>query len=110
MAKTYIHITSEGHAEAVQVPGTGSELTFLQDLVGGYIEAVVVPEGGYDLIINEEGKLEGLPYNARATELASPMLAPGDVIVGDVVVTGAVDAEGEMTSVPEWLVNHLVKQ
>ena len=41
-----------------------------QDFVGGYIEGITFPNGDY-LIINEEGKLMGLPVNEKASELWS---------------------------------------
>ena len=39
-----------------------------QDFVGGYVEGITFPNGDY-LIINEEGKLKGLPLNPEATLL-----------------------------------------
>ena len=39
-----------------------------QEFVGGYVEGITFPNGDY-LIINEEGKLEGLPLNPEATAL-----------------------------------------
>jgi hypothetical protein len=57
----------------------------LQVLVGGSIEVVALGDGRL-LVLNEEGKLEGLPYNEQATQLARGCLFPGDVIVGTVVV------------------------
>ena len=39
-----------------------------QDFVGGYVEGITFPNGDY-LIINEEGKLIGLPLNPEATAL-----------------------------------------
>ena len=39
-----------------------------QDFVGGYVEGIPFPNGDY-LIINEEGKLIGLPLNPEATAL-----------------------------------------
>jgi len=37
-----------------------------QEFVGGYVEGITFPNGDY-LIINEEGKLMGLPLNSEAT-------------------------------------------
>lgn len=45
-----------------QVEDVVNELTTLQSLVGGYIE-VVSTGGGVGLIMNEEGKIHGLPVN-----------------------------------------------
>ena len=39
-----------------------------QDFVGGYVEGITFPNGDY-LIINEEGKLMGLPFNPEASAL-----------------------------------------
>ena len=39
-----------------------------QKFVGGYVEGITFPNGDY-LIINEEGKLMGLPLNPEATAL-----------------------------------------
>lgn len=52
-------------------------LSALQTLVGGYIEAVTLPHG-YVLVCNEEGRLLGLSPNVRVAD---------SVIVGDVFVT-----------------------
>lgn len=55
---------------------------------GGPIEIVPVghplhAENGTIIVLNEEGKLTGLPYNAEASRLYDN---PHDVIVGDVLV------------------------
>ena len=39
-----------------------------QKFVGGYVEGITFPNGDY-LIINEEGKIMGLPINKEATKL-----------------------------------------
>ena len=39
-----------------------------QKFVGGYVEGIPFPNGDY-LIVNEEGKLMGLPLNPEATAL-----------------------------------------
>ena len=39
-----------------------------QEFVGGYVEGITFPNGDY-LIVNEEGKLMGLPLNPEATAL-----------------------------------------
>jgi hypothetical protein len=65
-----------------------------QRLVDGYIEMVTLPDGRV-FVVNEEGKLRGLPMNRRATALwyeAVPAARGVDVLVGDVVLC----AEGEI--------------
>ena len=44
------------------------DLKAAQKFVGGYVEGITFPNGDY-LIINEEGKLFGLPLNEPATIL-----------------------------------------
>lgn len=75
------------------------DLSFFQNAVGGYIEVVVLPRGDALMVVNEEGKLTHLPINRRAT-----LLYPGDIIVGDVVIVGPPDEEGEFTAAPDYIV------
>lgn len=62
-------------AELREIPNT---LEDLQCIVGGYIETVTFAED-CTLIVNEEGKLQGLPVNFRIF---------GDVIVGTALFVG----------------------
>ena len=39
-----------------------------QNFVGGWVEGITFPNNDY-LIVNEEGKLNGLPLNVKATKL-----------------------------------------
>jgi len=74
----------DGSTEEVQ-PENGKtfELEQLSKIVGGYIEVVYIP--GRLIVCNEEGKLNGLPYNANATAEFSRYL-PGDFLVGNILV------------------------
>lgn len=90
--------------------GTGGDhyqLLQLQQLVGGWIEAVGIPEFVTDseratAYINEEGKLEQLPFNGRATDLLVPGVGLffGDYIAGPMVVCGMDIARGENADIP----------
>lgn len=66
--------------------------------VGGWIEGV--PLEGVTAYVNEEGKINGLPTNKIATLLAhqSNAIFPNDYIVGNMIVMGPIDDEGEETS------------
>ena len=69
-------------------------LEALQGAVGGWIECWWLGDAGFpdlDLVINEEGKLDGLSFNVVATRL-SGIFARGDCIVGDAVVCRHGDA------------------
>lgn len=63
-------------------------LESMQKAVGGYIEVVSFPQSKFLFVCDEEGKLKGYPFNAKATELAHSAMAlsPDDVLVGDVIV------------------------
>ena len=62
-----------------------------QEFVGGYVEGITFPNGDY-LIINEEGKLIGLPLNPEATALWKATFDNDNFITGrnDFVVGPAI--------------------
>jgi hypothetical protein len=70
-------------SDGTVVENVGTSLKELQKAVGGYIEMVHTWDNRW-LIVNEEGKLMGLPVNEEATRLYE--YGDHDVIVGDVVV------------------------
>lgn len=93
-------------SEPVRVREVEYTLKHMQALVGGSIG--LVPLVGCTAYCNEEGKINRLPYNERATELAlhlgwEPL--PGDVLVGDVVFCGPADDEGNDSDVPPDVVD-----
>jgi len=78
------------------------------DVVHGYIEAVYLD--GATAYVNEEGKLQGLPKNMAATDLAHAHEAiyTDDYIAGNMLIVGNCDDDGEMTSLTtEWINNNL---
>ena len=62
--------------------GTDFSLEELQGFVGGYIEIIGHGKDGL-MVVNEEGKLDGLPLNTTASLMA------GQTIVGNVLVCKA---------------------
>lgn len=60
----------------------------LQRFVCGYMEVVTLSDGRL-LVLNEEGKIDGLPYNVEATLLVADVLLPGDYIAGPAVLLTA---------------------
>lgn len=66
--------------------GTDFTLEELQEAVGGYIQIVYISSTQI-MVLNEEGKLKGLPYNHGAS-LIFAMAGIRDTAVGDVVVCG----------------------
>lgn len=67
--------------------GTDFQLDEMHEFVEGYIEVVYL-DNGQLMVVNEEGKLKGLPYNPVATEVARSKCKyfVDDWIVGDVLV------------------------
>ena len=52
-----------------------------QDFVGGYVEGITFTNGDY-LIVNEEGKLMGLPLNPEATALWRMTFTKQNYVIG----------------------------
>jgi hypothetical protein len=98
MTKQVIVITPENEVSVKQMPSTSpDEYNFLNTAVAGWIQAVPLDDEleGITLWVNEEGKLDGLPYNQKATYLWEQSYGFSDVIVGTAVLTGGTDDEGE---------------
>lgn len=74
-------IKASGEITVVQPKNvTDYSLEELQGFVGGYIEIVRMDDEHF-MVVNEEGKVYGLPINMTAS-----MLFMRDTIVGDVLV------------------------
>lgn len=84
-------IRPDGTKETV-TPADGKHFTLeeMQKLVEGYIQIIQVPVAAgkwADLVMNEEGKFEGLAYNKEATALGRIAgIADDDFIVGNAVL------------------------
>lgn len=63
--------------------GTDFSLKELQEIVGGYIQVIYLPDNQV-MVINEEGKLDGLEYNDNATEILEEVM--DDFIVGNALI------------------------
>lgn len=77
-------IRTNGEREPVE-PKNGNDFNLqeITDIVNGYIEIAETTDGRL-MVLNEEGKLLGLPFNPVATELYK--YNTNDFIVGDVLV------------------------
>ena len=84
--KTTPVIYHPGMPYQAAAPENGKFFTLkeLQTIVGGYIECLSL-KNGMTMVVNEEGKLEGLPYNDLATDIAYNS-GYMDIIVGIVLV------------------------
>ncbi|WP_427008262.1 DUF3846 domain-containing protein [Pseudarthrobacter sp. H2] len=82
----------------------------MQAAVGGYIEFVDLDTFNASMVVNEEGKLEKRPINRRATLmfwLLYPKMSNRDAIVGDVLIVGHPDKNGNTTDAPGEVVELL---
>jgi len=79
------HIRVDGTSVEVE-PQNGSYFTLeeLQKFVEGYIEVVYLPEQEI-MVLNEEGKVNGLDVNEEATMIAQKA-GLNDIIVGNVLI------------------------
>ena len=65
--------------------GKTFSLKEVQEMVGGYVQMIPLSTNRI-MLINEEGKLLGLPRNDMATLVAVLVLGEGDFIVGNALV------------------------
>lgn len=86
---------------SITVDDLPTNLSWYQDLVGGFIE--VWSRGEITFIFNEDGKEKKLPVNRTASLLAM-LIEPlfSDLIVGNVVINGR--RGGEITELPPAMV------
>jgi hypothetical protein len=77
------------------------DLALLQECVGGYIEAITLHSFEATMYVNEDGKSKGLMFNTPATVLFQGDYGKTDVVVGDVVLVGFTDAEGNDTGLTD---------
>lgn len=82
-------------------------LTSYQTAVGGYIEPVQIEHPPMTIFANEEGKMQRLPVNRRATclwWLLSPSARGQDVLVGDIALVGTLaNRSSEIDLPPEFV-------
>ncbi len=93
MAKA-VQIDSNGMKSIVEFE-IGNSYDVISRAVGGWIECVNLRTKGVDMWVNEEGKLNSLAENPIGTALYLDEFGNGDFIVGNILITGGVDHEGE---------------
>lgn len=107
MAKAVI-IKTDGTKSVAEFE-VGKSYDLISNAVGGYIQCVTLRDKDFcDMWINEEGKLTGLELNPIATALWADMYDMTDMIVGDVIITGGTDDEGETLGLKDELVEYFL--
>jgi hypothetical protein len=114
MEKIALSIDPSGHVEQFFFDDKNC-LTLFQERVGGYIQPVDLPIQGWNMVVNEEGKIHELPYNEYGTllwELNYGVLT--DAIMGTVVLTSIeVGDDGEtigLTHLDIIAINRLISE
>ena len=100
--KTALRINTDFTTEVLDL--SSNEYNQLRDTVGGLIQPVDL-KPDLTLWCNEEGKLiNGMEVNIIGTHLYEKSYAMTDVIMGNIVLTGGTDDEGETLPLPStWL-------
>lgn len=95
-----IVLDTEGRLTEKDVGDAAIPLKTLQEVVGGYIELVGINRTEFVIVINEEGKLQGLPPNLLATMLYNCRF---DTIVGNVAIVkeGMVHGEPDLVGLED---------
>ena len=100
-----IKLVVQNPGEISRVVTATNTLEAMQEVIGGYIETVTLPNG-LVLVMDEEGRLKGLTENVRCVQYGT--------IVGTVFITAA-DGEDfrsltteEIQSARVWLIKHSV--
>ena len=80
-------IYTDGRTEETK-PKNGKWFTLeeMQEIVGGLIELVHLRQGNRYMVVNEEGKVNDLPYNEVATTIFANNHDIDDIIVGNVLI------------------------
>lgn len=82
----------------------GRDLASMQKVVGGLIQAIYPFDDMVAVVVNEEGKLEGLPWNRVLVDGEKPV----DVLVGTLFICGLSD--GDFDSLSDDLVEKYMKK
>lgn len=106
MAKALI-VRTDGSREIVEFE-VGNSYETLKTAVNGWIECVHLPSFGVDMWVNEEGKLIRLPLNYHGSALWAKEYGATDLMVGDIILTGGADDEGETLGLTDTQLNNLM--
>jgi hypothetical protein len=86
-----LSITTDNTVEIKEVDSI--EYETLYEAVNGLVELVSINDD-IDMWLNEEGKLIGLEPNILATLLFNKAFPTKDIIMGNIIITGGADDEG----------------
>jgi len=96
--KKAIQITTLG--EMIVIDLESESLLKLQRAVSGWVQAIDLSDT-VSMWCNEEGKMIGLAHNPFGQAFWEKSYGRTDYIVGDIVITGGVDDEGDTISLTD---------
>ncbi|GAA1053963.1 DUF3846 domain-containing protein [Dietzia natronolimnaea] len=99
-----LYIPADDTEEVTTVEIDQGDYLAYQRYVDGNFDVVAPASGELSFFVNDEGKLVGLPVNTRASlwlYSLDPAWENHDILMGDVLVAGGVDEDGETMGVPE---------
>jgi len=102
-----VKVSTEGVLEVVEFDNSTC-YEMLKAGVGGWIECVRLPATGVEMWVNEEGKLDNLDQNPYGTALWADSYGPTDVTVGNIVITGGNDDEGNTLGLSDEKIDYLL--
>ena len=101
-------IRPDGTGELTRLPdAAGGQLKALNEILGGYLEAVATGTSDWLAYINEEGKRLELVFNAQADAMVRALgfrFMHGDYLVGPAVFLGR-DGSPDEADVPQRVVD-----
>ena len=107
MTRHVMKLSTDYKVSILDLDTPEGSLHVLQSAVGGYLERVALE--GFDMYLDEDGKgKKDALTNFAATEFFVRKYGMNDIIVGDVVFTGEVDEEGEITALPKEIRQRLL--
>lgn len=97
-----ILVQPKKHPAVKEIAGTLKEM---QEIVGGYIQAIYLPDD-VALICNEEGKYMGLPLNRALRDEAGNIV---DIVAGDFLLCYAPPEAENFQSMPPRLIDKYMR-
>ena len=94
---TAVIVEADGTVRKVEMENA---LGVFQAAVGGYIQIILQPD--FTVYVDEDGRMKRLPQNERIGEVVDYPYP----LVGNALIVGPADSEGNDTSVPDHIISH----